>query len=61
MSDRELDEPIADVIEQRTDAVPDDTDDSDEPELPEEVPLEADEADTAEQARVIELGEDEYR
>ncbi len=62
MPDRDLDEPIADAIEQHQDAVPgDDTDEFDETELPERLPLEADEADAAEQARRVELGEEDYR
>jgi hypothetical protein len=60
MSDPSLDEPVPDVVEQHTDAVPD-ADEPDETELPDEVPLEADAADTAEQSREVGLGEEEYR
>jgi hypothetical protein len=60
MSDPSLDEPVPDVVDQRTDAAPD-ADESDQTELPDAVPLEADAADTAEQAREVGLGEDEYR
>ncbi|HUJ05104.1 MAG TPA: hypothetical protein VLX31_03230 [Streptosporangiaceae bacterium] len=60
MTDRGLDEPVADVVEQHTEAVPD-ADEPTETELPEELPLEADAADAAEQAREVELGEEEYR
>ncbi len=60
MSDPSLDEPVPDVVDQRTDAVPD-ADESDETELPDAVPLEADAADAAEQAREVGLGEEEYR
>jgi len=60
MTDRGLDEPEPDAAEQHQEAVPG-TDDSDEAELPDSVPLEADAADAAEQARVVELGEDDYR
>jgi hypothetical protein len=59
MTDRGLDEPVPDVVEQSQEAVPG-TDEADEVEL-KEVPLEADPADVAEQARTIELGEDDYR
>lgn len=64
MPDRDLDEPVADSIEQHQGAIPDgdeDADDDLEAELPERLPLEADEADAAEQARTVELGEEEYR
>jgi hypothetical protein len=60
MSDPSLDEPVPDLLDQRTDAVLD-ADDLDETELPDVVPLEADAADTAEQAREVGLGEEEYR
>jgi hypothetical protein len=60
MTDRGLDEPEPDVAEQRQEAIPG-PDDSDQTELPDRVPLEADPADAAEQARVVELGEEDYR
>ena len=60
MADRGLDEPVPDVVEQLQEAVPD-GDESDEIELPPTVPLEADPADAAEQARTVRLGEDDYR
>jgi hypothetical protein len=60
MTDRGLDEPEPDAAEQHQEAVPV-ADDSDETELPDRVPLEADAADAAEQARVVELGEEDYR
>jgi hypothetical protein len=63
MTDRGLDEPVPDVVEQSQEAVPG-TDEADELELKvelKEVPLEADPADVAEQARAVELGEDDYR
>jgi hypothetical protein len=59
MTEPGLDEPVADVVEQRQEAIPDG--DESEAELPRGVPLEADAADAAEQARSVELGEDEYR
>jgi len=55
-----LDEPVPDVVEQHQEAVPD----ADEPEgneLPRELPLEADAADAAEQAREVSLGDEDYR
>ena len=55
-----LEEPIADVVEQNQPAVPG-ADDAREPELPDKLPLEADAADAAEQAREVELDEDDYR
>jgi hypothetical protein len=60
MSDRGIDQPVPDVVEQRREVVPD-GEESDELELPAQIPLEADPADAAEQARVVQLGEDEYR
>ncbi|MHB1432911.1 MAG: hypothetical protein ACYCVZ_12445 [Streptosporangiaceae bacterium] len=50
----------ADAVEQEQEAVPGAGDGRDS-ELPEEVPLEADEADTAEQTREVNLDEDDYR
>jgi hypothetical protein len=60
MTGRGLDEPEPDVAEQHQEAVPG-ADESDQIELPDRVPLEADPADAAEQARVVELGEEDYR
>ena len=59
MTERELDEPVPDVVEQHQEVVPDE-DESDENAL-EERPLEADEADVAEQAREVRLSDDDYR
>jgi hypothetical protein len=60
MTDRGLDEPVPDVVEQSQEVVPA-ADDADEAELLQVIPLEADPADAAEQAREVELGEDDYR
>jgi len=60
VTDRGLDDPVPDIVEQSQEAVPDDDEDDDEL-LPDEVPLEANPADAAEQAREVELGEDDYR
>jgi hypothetical protein len=60
MTDRGLDEPVPDAVEQSQEAVPG-ADDSDQTELPDQLPLEANEADAAEQAREVELGEEDYR
>jgi hypothetical protein len=60
MPDRGLDEPEPDSAEQHQEAVPE-ADDPDRAELPDRVPLEADAADAAEQARVVELGDEDYR
>jgi len=60
MTDRGLDEPVPDVVEQSQEVVPA-ADEADEAELLQVIPLEADPADAAEQAREIELGEDDYR
>jgi hypothetical protein len=63
MTDRGIDDPVPDVVEQHQEAVPhaDEEDELEDVELMDEVPLEADPADAAEQAREIELGEDDYR
>ncbi len=60
MTDSGLDEPEPDVVEQGQEAVPGAGEPPD-PELPDELPFEADEADVAEQAREVELGEEDYR
>jgi hypothetical protein len=59
MSDRGLEEPVADSVEQRQDTVPGSAELDDIE--PSDLPFEADEADAAEQARGVDLGEDEYR
>lgn len=63
MTDADFDEPVPDVVEQSQEAVPDadDSDESRENELPLQLPLEANPADAAEQAREVRLGEDDYR
>lgn len=60
MTDRGLDEPVPDVVEQNQEAVPD-AGTADDDEQPSTWPLEADPADAAEQAREVELGEEDYR
>lgn len=60
MSDRGLDDPVPDVVEQSQEAVPG-TDEPEDTELPAELPLEADAADASEQAREVDLGEEDYR
>ena len=62
MTDRGAEEPVDDVVEQHTEVLPDDQDDAEEAELhPAELPLEADEADAAEQARTVGRDDDDYR
>ncbi len=59
MSENDLEAPVPDAAEQ---AIPADAEARDlADESPEEVPLEASEADTAEQHREVRLDEDEYR
>jgi hypothetical protein len=58
MTDSEA--PITDVADQNQ-PVNSRADDPDEMELPDRVPLEADPADAAEQAREVSLDEDDYR
>lgn len=64
MSDMGLEAPDADSAEQGQSVIPDlaDSDDFAEPGPPDELPLEANPADTAEQAREVGLDdEEEYR
>ena len=60
MSDMGLERPVADSVEQSQDVVADGTE-LDQYNLPREVPLEADEADAAEQERALGHDEDDYR
>ena len=57
MSDMELERPEADAVEQHQDAIPG----AEEPDQRHELPLEADEADAADQNRDLGLDEDDYR
>jgi hypothetical protein len=60
MSEMGLERPVDDSVEQDQDVIPAD-EDLDKVNLPYEVPLEADEADTAEQERELSPDEDDYR
>ena len=60
MSDMGLERPVDDFVEQDQDAIPDGSE-RDERNPSYEVPLEADEADAAEQDRALGLDEDDYR
>jgi hypothetical protein len=60
MSDMGLERPVDDSVEQHQDVIPDEVE-LDENDLPYELPLEADEADAAEQERALSLDEDDYR
>ena len=60
VSDPGLDQPESDVIEQNQDAIAGQIDER-EPSLPDEIPIEADVADVAEQARELPADDDEYR
>jgi hypothetical protein len=60
MDDMDLERPVDDAVEQDQDVIPD-ADEADERDLPHELPLEADEADAAEQERALGLDEDDYR
>jgi hypothetical protein len=59
MSDMSMERPEADSVEQNQDAIPG-SDDTSDPER-DEVPLEANPADAAEQDREVSSGEEEYR
>jgi hypothetical protein len=58
MSDMGLEAPDADSAEQKQDAFPQADDDDD---AAGETPLEADQADTAEQSRELDMDDDDYR
>jgi hypothetical protein len=60
MSDMSLEAPDADAAEQQTDALPEDSDADELAEL-REPPLEANEADSMEQAQTVSVDDDEYR
>ena len=60
MSDMGLEQPVDDSVEQAQDVVPNGAE-LDQSKLPHEVPLEADEADAAEQERAVSADEDDYR
>jgi hypothetical protein len=59
MKDSDLEEPVPDSVEQQLDAIP--AADETEEDRSADVPLEANEADVAEQARRLSLDDDEYR
>lgn len=59
MNDMGLERPVPDSFEQDQAVIPDGEPDADE--LPRAVPLEADAADAAEQERVLDLDDDDYR
>ena len=60
MSDMSLEAPDADAAEQHTDALPADNGADELGDRP-EPPLEANEADSVEQARTVSVDDDEYR
>jgi hypothetical protein len=59
MNDQDLEEPVPDSVEQQQDVIP--AADGPQDSLPQGIPLEASEADVAEQARELSLEEDDYR
>ncbi|HUA29066.1 MAG TPA: hypothetical protein VMC03_09275 [Streptosporangiaceae bacterium] len=60
MSDMGLEQPLDDAVEQDQDVIPDE-DELDDAAVPPEIPLEANEADAAEQERELSLDEEDYR
>jgi hypothetical protein len=60
MSDMDLERPLDDAAEQDQDVIPDD-EEPDHGGVPQEIPLEADEADAAEQERALSLDEEDHR
>jgi hypothetical protein len=60
MSEMRLEAPDADSAEQSQDVIPEPGEDEDIP-VAEQAPLEANEADAAEQDQVLETDDDEYR
>jgi hypothetical protein len=62
MTDRDPEEPVDDVVEQHTEVLPDADTDEEAAELHDvQLPLEANEADAAEQARAVGQDDDDYR
>jgi hypothetical protein len=61
MSERDLETPEADAIEQDAEVVPEDTEDEAADPADGEVPLEVDPADRAEQQRSVGVADDDYR
>lgn len=61
MTDRDAEDPVDDVVEQHKEVVPDDDNEQDSELPPGELPLEANEADAAEQARSVGPDDDDYR
>ncbi|HKB31523.1 MAG TPA: hypothetical protein VKD26_11890 [Streptosporangiaceae bacterium] len=59
MTEKDLEAPLDDAIEQEQSIRPDD--DSEDEDWPAELPLDADEGDAAEQVRAVDLDEDDYR
>ncbi len=59
MTEKGIEAPVDDAIEQEQSLRPED--DSEREDWPTEVPLDADEADAAEQGRTVDLDEDDYR
>ncbi len=59
MTEKDMETPVDDAIEQDQSVRPDE--DSERQDWPAEVPLDADEADAAEQGRTVDLDEDDYR
>jgi hypothetical protein len=60
MNDMGLERPVPDFVEQNQVVIPGDAE-LDADELPRAIPLEADPADAAEQERVLDLDDDDYR
>ncbi|HUK70147.1 MAG TPA: hypothetical protein VLW50_15565 [Streptosporangiaceae bacterium] len=59
MTEKGMEAPLDDAIEQDQSVRPDE--DADREQWPEELPLDADEADAAEQIRTVDIDEDDYR
>ena len=59
MTERGMEEPVDDVIEQDQSVDPED--DTEREDYLAEVPLDVDEADAAEQLRTVDIDEDDYR
>ncbi len=59
MTEKGIEAPVDDAIEQEQSVRREE--DSEREDWPAEVPLDADEADTAEQGRTVDLDEDDYR
>jgi hypothetical protein len=61
MTEHRIEAPVDDAIEQEQSVDPAGNDEAEDEDWPAEIPLDANEADAAEQVRRVDLDEDDYR